>query len=190
MKTKGLLAAMLLVAATSANATTYSAIFSGAAENPPNASLGSGFGTLRVIGDSILVGIEFSDLGSGLRDGHIHCCTAPTGNAGVAIGFTGLPLDATSGRIDLLLDLTLASTFRAAFITASGGTVDMARARLLAGLDAGQVYYNLHTVNFPGGEIRGNLTAVPEPATWGMMVLGFGLVGSAVRRRAAAVAAA
>ena len=29
--------------------------------------------------------------------------------------------------------------------------------------------------------------AVPEPATWGMMILGFGLVGSAMRRRSAAV---
>ena len=31
--------------------------------------------------------------------------------------------------------------------------------------------------------------AVPEPATWAMMVAGFGLVGFAVRRRAVAVAA-
>ncbi len=190
MTTKGLIAAMLFVAATSANATTYSASFSGAAENPANASAGTGFGTLRVIGNSILVGIDFSGLGSGLADGHIHCCSAPTGNAGVAIGFTNLPLGATSGRLDYLLDLTLASSFRASYITASGGTVDLARARLFTALDAGQVYYNLHTVNFPGGEIRGNLTTVPEPASWAMMVLGFGLVGSAVRRRSVAVAAA
>ena len=31
--------------------------------------------------------------------------------------------------------------------------------------------------------------AVPEPASWGLMVVGFGLVGAAVRRRASAVAA-
>lgn len=31
--------------------------------------------------------------------------------------------------------------------------------------------------------------AVPEPATWAMMILGFGLVGSAMRRRKPAVAA-
>jgi hypothetical protein len=30
--------------------------------------------------------------------------------------------------------------------------------------------------------------AVPEPATWAMLILGFGLVGSAMRRRTAAIA--
>lgn len=34
----------------------------------------------------------------------------------------------------------------------------------------------------PGDEIR-VLTAVPEPASWAMLVAGFGLVGSALRRR-------
>ena len=33
-----------------------------------------------------------------------------------------------------------------------------------------------------------NLTAVPEPASWALMVAGFGLVGAAVRRRGAATA--
>jgi hypothetical protein len=33
------------------------------------------------------------------------------------------------------------------------------------------------------------LNAVPEPATWSLLVTGFGLVGAAVRRRQAAVAA-
>ena len=182
-------AAALCLAATSANAVTYSASFSGAAENPPNISTATGLGTLRVIGGtSILVNIDYSGLGSGLGDGHIHCCVGSAGNAAVAVGFGGLALGSTSGNITRLLDLTLASTFRAAFITASGGTVDLARARLLTALDAEQVYFNLHTVNFPGGEIRGNLSAVPEPASWAMMVVGFGLVGSAVRRRGLALA--
>lgn len=33
------------------------------------------------------------------------------------------------------------------------------------------------------------LTAVPEPATWAMMIAGFGLTGAALRRRASAAAA-
>ena len=65
MTTKGLLAGILLVAATSAQASTYSATFSGAAENPANASTATGFGTLRIIGTSILVDIDYSGLGSG-----------------------------------------------------------------------------------------------------------------------------
>jgi hypothetical protein len=34
----------------------------------------------------------------------------------------------------------------------------------------------------------GNLTAVPEPATWAMMIMGFGLVGGVMRRRSTKVA--
>jgi hypothetical protein len=186
-------AGALLLAATSANAVTYSATFSGAAENPANGSTATGFGTLRVIGTSIFVNINYSGLGSGLADGHIHCCSAPTGNAGVAIGFGGLPLGSTSGTIRRTLDLTQSGIFRSAFVNGSGpggvgGTIDDARARLFAGLDAGNVYFNLHTVNFPGGEIRGNLAVVPEPASWAMLVTGFGLVGSAIRRRRVAFA--
>lgn len=39
--------------------------------------------------------------------------------------------------------------------------------------------------NVGGGEV-----AVPEPATWAMLIMGFGLVGSAVRRRKASVVSA
>ncbi|WP_188764074.1 PEPxxWA-CTERM sorting domain-containing protein, partial [Sandarakinorhabdus glacialis] len=35
--------------------------------------------------------------------------------------------------------------------------------------------------NFVGDAVGG----VPEPATWGMMIVGFGLVGAAARRRKA-----
>ena len=45
-----------------------------------------------------------------------------------------------------------------------------------------------YTLNFTGGagsQFNGtaNLTAVPEPATWAMMLLGFGGIGAAMRRR-------
>lgn len=54
------------------------------------------------------------------------------------------------------------------------------------------------TIDFNGSLIAGNsataidnlvLSAVPEPATWAMLVVGFGMVGFAARRRTAAVAA-
>lgn len=186
------LAAVMLVMGSAANATLYSATFSGAAERPtPVVSEGKGFGTLRVLGDSIRVEVTFSDLGSGLRDGHIHAVAGPEASAPVAIGFPDLTplLGSTSGVYSALIDLTLASTYRPAFITANGGTVEGAQARLLAALDSGEAYFNLHTVNFPGGEIRGNLTAVPEPASWAMMVMGFGLAGAVMRRRVAPSAA-
>lgn len=54
------------------------------------------------------------------------------------------------------------------------------------------------TIDFNGSLIAGNtataidnlvLSAVPEPATWAMLVIGFGMVGFVARRRTAAVAA-
>jgi hypothetical protein len=33
----------------------------------------------------------------------------------------------------------------------------------------------------------GSASAVPEPATWGLLAMGFAVVGGAVRRRAATV---
>jgi hypothetical protein len=41
----------------------------------------------------------------------------------------------------------------------------------------------------PGGSVTLTGGAVPEPATWAMMIGGFGLVGGAMRRRSAAVPA-
>ena len=36
--------------------------------------------------------------------------------------------------------------------------------------------------------LTANVSAVPEPATWAMMIVGFGLVGATVRRRSLAFA--
>ena len=55
-----------------------------------------------------------------------------------------------------------------------------------------RVHFNALTLA-TGGTTTGDLTAtvsVPEPATWAMMVAGFGLVGLGVRRRRVAAVAA
>jgi CHRD domain/PEP-CTERM motif len=61
------------------------------------------------------------------------------------------------------------------------GTVAGAEAVLVAAVLAGETYINIHTQQFPGGEIRGFLGAVPEPSTWAMMLLGFAGLGFAFR---------
>jgi len=189
MKLGAALLACLLAAAGSASAhpVVYETILSGAAESPPSGSAGTGTATITVDADLFTMRVEasFSGLGSNTTMAHVHCCTTTPGVsiAGVATqvpSFSGFPLGVTSGTYDMTFDMTQAASWNAAFITANGGTTGTAFSALLAGLDTGRAYFNIHTVNFGGGEIRGFL-ALPEPGT--LALLGGGLVALALARR-------
>ena len=102
---------------------------------------------------------NFSGLTGTTTASHIHCCVATpgTGTAGVATqtpSFSGFPLGVTAGTYSQSFDLTLASSFNPAFVTANGGTTASAEAALAAGIAGGKAYLNIHSTVFPGGEIR------------------------------------
>jgi hypothetical protein len=182
------MAVLFLSVACCANTITYEASLSGASEVPSNGSPGTGFASVTIddVANTMFVNVSFSGLTGTTTASHIHCCTATagTGNAGVATQlpyFTALPLGVTSGSFMETLDLTLATSYNPAFITANGGTIASAEAVLLAGIAADKSYLNIHTTTFPGGEIRGYLVPVPEPAT--MTLMAGGLLGLIAKRR-------
>lgn len=147
-------------------ATVYTTVLLGANEVPATGSAATGNATVTLNGDMLTVIETFSGLTGGPASAaHIHCCALPGVTAIVAIPFTGFP-NTTSGSYNQIFDLTLLATYNGAFVTANGGTPASAETALIAGLNGGQAYANIHDTTFPGGEIRGQLAAaVPEPAT-------------------------
>ena len=186
-----LAAAAALAAAmpASAHESIYAADLLGSSEVP--AAVTTGHGAAKVTFDfdlvTMRVQVSFADLVGNVTASHIHCCIAPGTNVRVATQlptFTGFPLGGKAGSYDHTFDMSLAGSYNPAFITANGGTVGSALNALIAGLDAGQAYLNVHTSQFPGGELRALLVPVPEPETYALMLAGLGVMGLALRRRA------
>jgi hypothetical protein len=184
-------ALMLLVPAAYAIPVTFVGNLTGANEVPPVPSSATGLATvvLDAAAQTLQINATFSGLTSNTNAAHIHCC-APLGtNAGVATtvpAFPGFPLGVTSGSFtSAVFDLTQPTIYNPAFVTLQGG-LTQAEVALIAGILNGTTYLNIHTVNFPGGEIRGQLQAVPEPTTLllvGTTMAGLGLAGWKRRRQ-------
>jgi hypothetical protein len=164
--------------AISAPSATYSAVAPlSAVGEPVPTSNGTG-GASLLFNDTlrtVTVQIAFAGIANTSAFGHIHCCTAVggTGSSPVLVPFNALPNSTNGTYIDTItLSPEVYST-------------------LTNGINSGRSYVNIHTPGtYSAGEIRGFLSgaavAVPEPSTWAMMFVGFGLVGFMMRHRSTA----
>jgi hypothetical protein len=123
----------------------HSQTFSGANEVPPNASAGTGNGTVTLenFETTISVFLRFSGLTTPATAGHIHG-PAPAG-MNAAVIFNMSPPAATSGT--------------------AGPTSFAITPTQVTELKTQLHYFNIHTATFPGGEIRGQITTVVVPVS-------------------------
>lgn len=181
-------AALLLTWSAQASIITLNGTLSGANENPPIATAATGFVTVTIDTVALTIGfnVSFSGLTSNDTAAHIHCCIAPPGNTSVATALPalpGFPLNATSGLFNPAIPFSLldSAIYNPSFVTAHGGTVQGAESALLTGLLSDQTYFNIHTLNNPGGEIRAFLVPTPDPGT--AILTGLALTALAIFRR-------
>jgi len=113
-----------------------------------------------------VTGAQTGDINDNLAAAHIHAAAPPGTNAGVRWGFFGAP-DNDNNPDDLAVapfvnDVGGVFTSVWNLAEGNGGTT---LAEQLPSILAGLSYINFHTVQFPGGEIRGQIQVVPEPAS-------------------------
>src|SRR5262249_54833880 len=110
---------LALVVPASATVSHFRAPINGASESPPNASTGVGNVeiTMDDVAHTMRVQAVFSGLVGNTTASHIHTPTAVpfTSTVGVVTTMAGFPLGVKSGTYDHTFDMTLASSYSAAY---------------------------------------------------------------------------
>lgn len=152
MKYALLTAAVIACAGSLCSAQTWTVSLNGASEVPPNTSPATGLAILTYNAGTNVFNwdIQWSGLVGTYSASHFHIAPAGT-NGGVAIGFSPTGTNVAVGSA------TPTTTF-------------------VSALMANNVYINIHTSTFPGGEIRGQ---VPTPGAAAL----FAVAGAAALRR-------
>ena len=177
---------MLMFSVTSAHAgTIFVAPMSGATEVPSNASTNTGTATFELNDaetelsyDIVVSSFDLSGLGlAGANDiSGLHLHNAAAGvNGPVVFGIFGPNMDADDRSVTININGTV--SFAGVW---DGGDTPALSPSDVDNLKNGLLYINLHTIpNFGGGEIRGNVSLIPEPSTaclFGLALLGVGIL--------------
>lgn len=135
-----------------------------------------------VIHNIDVTGTQTEDPNDNLVAAHIH--NAPPGvDGGVVWGFFGAPINDTDPSNTTLVPFAsgVGGTFTGTWDLNEGNATTLTAQ--IPNILAGDTYMNFHTVQFGGGEIRGNLAVVPEPSTVLLLGSGLALVGLGAARR-------
>ena len=137
------------------NIVTFKATMTGPSEVPTNTTTGSGtfVATLDTVTNVFTYDLTFTGLTSNVNNGHIHGPASTTVAAGTTINFNTLPGALFSFGLQAGTGHGVATLNAATQITAT-----MSGDSLKKLLFAGLTYANIHTINNPGGEIRGQIT--------------------------------
>ena len=147
----GLAAGAVMIAAwvPASRSVTYVARMTGAQETPANNTKGTGTATFTLDGTKLGYVVTIDGLSGPPTMAHIHI--GAMGVAGPPVyTFAIKPNAGTSGTIsEGTIDLT-----KDASTGVSGDSLKML-------LNTGKAYVNVHSKNFPGGELRGQVTMKP-----------------------------
>jgi hypothetical protein len=143
------------------------------AQDGGGARQGTGSVNLSLSGLTLSLSGSYSGLTTAMSAGHIHGPAAPGVNALVIYDLVapGVLSGTTSGTYNGSITLIPVVT---------GYTTT---AQQIADLNAGLWYLNIHDSTFLGGEIRGQITLVPEPSSLALLGLGAGAIVLRLRRR-------
>jgi cysteine-rich repeat protein len=138
---------LCVAAPAGATLTYFSASIDGPQEGNAQPGTGTGTFTMDTVANTLSFNITFSGLGSAEIAAHIHGFAGPGVPAGILF-----PLPGGSPKVGVW-----------PFLAAQQ-----------ANITAGLTYVNIHSVNFPGGEIRGQILATGGSCGDGVVDAGFG----------------
>lgn len=156
----------------------YTSNLNGAQEVPPTTSTATATGTLTLTGTAITCSfLALGGLNSAATGAHIHQ-GAPGVNGPII-----LTLQPPSQPPPPVFPAPVA------FLCPAGSTLTAAQ---IDDLDAGNLYFNVHSAEFPGGEIRGQIlhapaagpaAPIPTLSQWGTILLSLLIVSAIGWRR-------
>jgi hypothetical protein len=135
----------------------FQADLSGSNEVPARDTAATGVCGFVVTGDRVDFSITTAGLSSGVVGAHIHLAPAGT-NGPVRVPFINPNLAGTNTQTPFNAPnqgILMENSFGGSDVT--GG---LTLADILSAMRSGNAYCNIHTVNFPGGEIRGQIRTV------------------------------